>query len=249
MLWGLVSLIVFLSVVLPPAEAATAAQWRNRSIYQQVSLCVSLPCPHPPPGSSQIATHCPLVPVPPTAILETKHGVAAPGIPFARILITFRKQASLRVSFCLPVPSHNCADMAYLSIVWISPVNKNYDGPRTQYGDAYTGYWVTDVSQLNPRFGTADDLKQLSAELHRRGMYLMVDLVLNNVMATSTTPDYSGYFFKVCAILPLHASFVYVQRFSLRIHHNTIHTVPYSGGTELAKWIAGLATLWSHSLT
>jgi Alpha amylase, catalytic domain len=82
-------------------------------------------------------------------------------------------------------------------LVWISPVNKNYDGPRTQYGDAYTGYWVTDVSQLNPRFGTSADLKLLSAELHRRGMFLMVDLVLNNVMATSTTPDYSAYFFKV----------------------------------------------------
>ena len=75
-------------------------------------------------------------------------------------------------------------------------MNKNYDGPRTAYGDAYTGYWITDVSQLNPRFGTADDLKALSAELHRRGMFLMVDLVLNNVMATSTTPDYSNYFFK-----------------------------------------------------
>ncbi|KAF8510219.1 alpha-amylase [Hysterangium stoloniferum] len=85
---------------------------------------------------------------------------------------------------------------AGFTAVWISPVNKNYDGPRTPYGDAYTGYWVTDVSQLNPHFGTADDLKALSAELHRRGMYLMVDLVLNNVMATSLTPNYSDYFFK-----------------------------------------------------
>lgn len=81
--------------------------------------------------------------------------------------------------------------------MWISPVSKNYDGPRTKYGDAYTGYWVTDVSQLNSHFGSADNLKALSAEIHRRGMFLMVDLVLNNVMATTITPDYSQYFFKV----------------------------------------------------
>lgn len=97
--------------------------------------------------------------------------------------------------------------------VWISPVSQNYQGPRTAYGDPYHGYWIADASQLNPRFGTADDLKALSAELHRRGMfvtnacdaslfppylsrYLMVDTVVNNVMATSITPDYSTYMLK-----------------------------------------------------
>jgi hypothetical protein len=30
---------------------------------------------------------------------------------------------------------------------------------------------MADVSKLNSRFGTADDLKALSAELHRRNMY------------------------------------------------------------------------------
>jgi alpha-amylase len=46
------------------------------------------------------------------------------------------------------------------------------------------------------RFGTADDLKALSAELHRRGMYLMVDIVANNVMATSVNTSFSSYMFK-----------------------------------------------------
>lgn len=32
------------------------------------------------------------------------------------------------------------------------------------------GYWIADASQLNDRFGTSDDLKNLSAELHKRGM-------------------------------------------------------------------------------
>jgi len=49
-------------------------------------------------------------------------------------------------------------------------VNQNYEGPRTPYGDPYHGYWMGDITKLNGRFGTADDLKSLVAELHRRDM-------------------------------------------------------------------------------
>ena len=58
----------------------------------------------------------------------------------------------------------------FLHEVWISPVHKNYEGPRTPYGDPYHGYWVTDITQLNSRFGTSEDLKALVAELHKRNM-------------------------------------------------------------------------------
>jgi alpha-amylase len=71
--------------------------------------------------------------------------------------------------------------------LWISPVSKNYEN-STVYGDAwhgmhfrtsvssdfemrvFPGYWVTDISQLNDHFGTSEDLKALSNELHARGM-------------------------------------------------------------------------------
>lgn len=85
---------------------------------------------------------------------------------------------------------------AGFTAVWISPVSQNYEGPPTPYGDPYHGYWIADASQLNSRFGTSDDLKSLSEELHRRGMYLMIDVVVNDVMATSITPDLSTYMFK-----------------------------------------------------
>ncbi|KAG6379070.1 alpha-amylase [Boletus reticuloceps] len=85
---------------------------------------------------------------------------------------------------------------AGFTAVWISPVSQNYQGPTTPYGDAYHGYWVADATKLNDRFGTSDDLKSLSRELHNRGMYLMVDVVVNDVMATSTNPDLSTYMFK-----------------------------------------------------
>ncbi|KIK63779.1 glycoside hydrolase family 13 protein [Collybiopsis luxurians FD-317 M1] len=85
---------------------------------------------------------------------------------------------------------------AGFTAVWISPVQQNWLGQRTPYGDPYHGYWIQDSTQLNLKFGTADDLKALSAEIHKRNMYLMVDVVVNDVMALSTTPDYSIYMFK-----------------------------------------------------
>ncbi|OCF74806.1 alpha-amylase [Kwoniella mangroviensis CBS 8886] len=64
--------------------------------------------------------------------------------------------------------------------VWISPVSQNID-VYTPYNYAYHGYWVNDPLVLNPRFGSSDDLKALSNALHARGMYLMVDVVVNNI--------------------------------------------------------------------
>ncbi|CAA7266390.1 unnamed protein product [Cyclocybe aegerita] len=63
--------------------------------------------------------------------------------------------------------------------VWISPIVANVEGV-TAYGEAYHGYWPKDITKLNENFGTADDLKTLSQALHSRGMYLMVDVVVNH---------------------------------------------------------------------
>lgn len=63
--------------------------------------------------------------------------------------------------------------------VWISPVVKNIG--NTPYGNPYHGYWAQDIYALNPAFGTAAELKALSAALHARGMYLMVDIVTNHM--------------------------------------------------------------------
>jgi maltooligosyltrehalose synthase len=38
-------------------------------------------------------------------------------------------------------------------------------------------YWTLDLSKTNDKFGSAQDLKDLSSALHARGMYLMVDVV------------------------------------------------------------------------
>ncbi|KAK3330258.1 glycoside hydrolase superfamily [Apodospora peruviana] len=64
--------------------------------------------------------------------------------------------------------------------VWISPVVKQVDG-NTKDGSSYHGYWAQDIWALNPAFGTSADLVALSAALHSRGMYLMVDVVTNHL--------------------------------------------------------------------
>ena len=54
-------------------------------------------------------------------------------------------------------------------------------------------YWTLDINSLNSNFGSADDLKALASALHKRDMYLMVDVVINHMAATSNPPNYGGF--------------------------------------------------------
>lgn len=64
--------------------------------------------------------------------------------------------------------------------VQISPVVHNIDND-TIVGDAYHGYWQDDLYALNPHFGTQEELQNLVTELHNRDMFLVVDVVVNNM--------------------------------------------------------------------
>lgn len=67
-----------------------------------------------------------------------------------------------------------------VTAVQISPIVENIAND-TKCGEAYHGYWTSDMYALNGDFGTADDLKRLSNELHRRDMYLMVEVVIEKM--------------------------------------------------------------------
>ncbi|THU96594.1 GH13 alpha-amylase precursor [Dendrothele bispora CBS 962.96] len=69
--------------------------------------------------------------------------------------------------------------------IWISPVVQNVEGD-TGVGEAYHGYWTSNINNINSHFGSSDDLKRLSSALHDRGMYLMVDVVVNHLAAIPT---------------------------------------------------------------
>lgn len=95
------------------------------------------------------------------------------------------------------------------SAVWISPITLNLP-ETTPYGQAYHGYWQQNIDALNPNFGIAEDLKALSSALHSRGMYLMVDVVVNHFGwdGNASSVDYSqfvpfnspSYFHTYCTI-------------------------------------------------
>jgi alpha-amylase len=82
--------------------------------------------------------------------------------------------------------------------VMISPIMENIDN-KVSYGDAYHGYWPLNFNNLNSKFGTHQDLLDLGAALHARGMYLMMDTVLNNMAYATygknpaTNIDYSVF--------------------------------------------------------
>ncbi|KAL1310491.1 hypothetical protein AAFC00_000779 [Neodothiora populina] len=78
--------------------------------------------------------------------------------------------------------------------IWISPVTFQVQG-TTDAGEAYHGYWQQDLYQINSNFGTASDLQSLASVLHDRGMYLMVDIVVNHNgwAGDSDSVDYSAF--------------------------------------------------------
>jgi len=56
--------------------------------------------------------------------------------------------------------------------IWLMPVNE---------ASSYHGYDATDYYRVEPDYGTNDDFKRLVVEAHRRGVAVLVDMVLNHV--------------------------------------------------------------------
>ncbi|KAK0210481.1 alpha-amylase [Desarmillaria ectypa] len=72
--------------------------------------------------------------------------------------------------------------------IWISPVVENIDD-KNLYGEPYHGYWTKNISNLNPHFGMPGDLKTLCSVVHARGMYIMVDVVVNHFAGVPSHPQ------------------------------------------------------------
>ncbi len=64
--------------------------------------------------------------------------------------------------------------------VWLSPVFASRQQDFHGWG-AFHGYWITDPTTVEPRFGTTEELRALSDDLHARGMKLDLDVVWNHV--------------------------------------------------------------------
>ena len=79
------------------------------------------------------------------------------------------------------------------SAIWLSPVFKN----RQEQAGTYHGYGIQDFLDVDPRFGTKDDLQNLVKEAHARGLYVILDIILNHTGDNWAYPgDYPYYYSK-----------------------------------------------------
>ncbi len=77
--------------------------------------------------------------------------------------------------------------------IWLSPVFRN----RQEKNDTYHGYGIQDFLGVDPRFGTVKDLQDLVKETHARGMYVILDIIINHTGDNWAYPgDYPYYYWK-----------------------------------------------------
>ena len=64
--------------------------------------------------------------------------------------------------------------------IWLTPpVANQWWDPLVNYG-GYHGYWAADFEHVDKHMGSLDDYRQLSSALHKSGMYLIQDIVVNH---------------------------------------------------------------------
>lgn len=74
-----------------------------------------------------------------------------------------------------------------VNVLWLAPIHKNPDVAHQEYlapyrwYSGYHGYWPVSSTDVEPRFGDSAELQALVDESHRRGIRVIVDLVLNHV--------------------------------------------------------------------
>ncbi|MFF9239147.1 pullulanase-type alpha-1,6-glucosidase [Streptomyces sp. NPDC014801] len=73
--------------------------------------------------------------------------------------------------------------------IWMAPIFKNrpVQGTGANASAGYHGYWITDFTQVDPHFGTNQDLKTLIARAHAKGMKVFFDVITNH---TADVVDY-----------------------------------------------------------
>lgn len=75
-----------------------------------------------------------------------------------------------------------------VNTIWITPIVENVEGVAVTgegskdvpYNAAYHGYWANDFTKLNPTLGTTEEFETMISEAHKRGMRIMVDIVVNH---------------------------------------------------------------------
>ncbi|WP_224483258.1 alpha-amylase family glycosyl hydrolase [Robertkochia aurantiaca] len=70
-----------------------------------------------------------------------------------------------------------------VNAIWFTPVVEQIHGvvdEGTGNTYAYHGYWAKDWTTLDPNFGTREELAELVEEAHKRGIRVLLDVVINH---------------------------------------------------------------------
>ena len=77
-------------------------------------------------------------------------------------------------------------DQLGITVLWLSPFNTNPNegwasSDNVHYVSGFHGYWPTKAREVDPRFGTADELHAMVAAAHAHGIRVIQDLVVQHV--------------------------------------------------------------------
>ena len=75
--------------------------------------------------------------------------------------------------------------------VWLSPIFKN----RREKNDTYHGYGIQNFLEVDERFGTEQDLRDLVRQAHERGLYVILDIIINHTGDNWAYPGDQPYYF------------------------------------------------------
>jgi glycosidase len=75
-----------------------------------------------------------------------------------------------------------------VTAIWISPIFR-----QIQREESYHGYGIQNFLDVDPRFGTREDLRRLVDTAHQHGIYVILDIILNhsgNILAYDSQEPY-----------------------------------------------------------
>jgi alpha-amylase len=139
------------------ASAATADEWRDRAIYQIITDRFAPPSDDAPARTEPLPLEC-----------------------------NTADQTWCGGTWLSIIDKLDYIQSMGFDAIWISPTSQNIDF-QTPYNFAYHGYWVNDLTKINQRFGSEDDLHKLVDAVHKRDMYIMVDVAINGIPSLSNT--------------------------------------------------------------
>ena len=83
-----------------------------------------------------------------------------------------------------------------ITAIWISPIFK-----QVAFEESYHGYGIQNFLAIDPHFGKLEDLQELVKAAHEKGIFIILDIILNhsgNVFTYEAgNPDYTGEQFSI----------------------------------------------------